>query len=95
MRGRLKLSAELLLSGGPWRPHDLRRTGATMMGELGVMPSVIERCLNHRERSKVERTYQRQLLITAQREAWKHLGERLDFLCNPETRSITRLRRLA
>jgi hypothetical protein len=33
--------------GGGWTPHDLRRTGATMMGELGVMGEGIERCLNH------------------------------------------------
>jgi len=30
-----------------WTPHDLRRTAATMMAELGVQPHVIEAVLNH------------------------------------------------
>jgi integrase len=31
----------------PWRIHDLRRTAATMMAELGVLPHIIEAILNH------------------------------------------------
>src|SRR5262249_46704316 len=31
----------------PWRIHDLRRTCATQMAELGVQPHVIEALLNH------------------------------------------------
>ena len=31
----------------PWRIHDLRRTCATQMAELGVQPHVIEAVLNH------------------------------------------------
>jgi integrase len=30
-----------------WHRHDLRRTGATMMGEAGIPPYVIEAALNH------------------------------------------------
>lgn len=30
-----------------WHRHDLRRTGATELGEMGVMPDVIEATLNH------------------------------------------------
>jgi integrase len=30
-----------------WRIHDLRRTAATQMAELGVQPHIIEACLNH------------------------------------------------
>jgi integrase len=32
---------------GPWRLHDVRRTVATRMAELGVQPHVIEAVLNH------------------------------------------------
>jgi integrase len=32
---------------GEWTPHDLRRTGATMMQALGVSLDVIDRCQNH------------------------------------------------
>jgi integrase len=31
----------------PWRLHDLRRTAASRMAELGVAPHVIEKVLNH------------------------------------------------
>jgi integrase len=31
----------------PWRLHDLRRTAATGMGDLGIAPHVIEAALNH------------------------------------------------
>ena len=31
----------------PWRLHDLRRSAATRMGDLGVQPHVIEAILNH------------------------------------------------
>ena len=31
----------------PWRLHDIRRTVATRMGDLGVLPHVIEMVLNH------------------------------------------------
>jgi integrase len=31
----------------PWRPHDLRRTAATGLGDAGVPPHVVARMLNH------------------------------------------------
>jgi integrase len=36
----------------PWRLHDLRRTAATRMADLGVQPHVIEAVLNHVSGSK-------------------------------------------
>jgi integrase len=30
-----------------WTPHDLRRTAATCMAELGVQPHIVEAVLNH------------------------------------------------
>jgi integrase len=30
-----------------WHRHDLRRTGAIMLGEIGVLPDIIEAALNH------------------------------------------------
>ena len=32
---------------GGWHRHDLRRTGATLLGEMGVEPYIIEAALNH------------------------------------------------
>lgn len=70
----------LALEGGRWTPHDLRRTGATVMGQLGVEPWVIEKCLNHVEPNKIQRTYQRQDYAAEQKEAWGKLGGYLERL---------------
>jgi hypothetical protein len=40
------------------------------MGNLGVLPDVIEKCLNHVEQNKMKRIYQRQELKTEQAQAW-------------------------
>ena len=82
MKGRAKeeLADTLVLVGGRWSPHDLRRTGATMMVALGVLPEVAERCLNHTEQNRVKRTYQRHSYENEMREAWRLLGERVDLL---------------
>ena len=43
---------------GAWTPHDLRRTGATLMQKLGVSLEMINRCQNHvLAGSKVRRHY--------------------------------------
>ena len=68
----------LLLPGGKWTPHDLRRTGATIMTSLGVLPEVAERCLNHTEENKVKRTYQRHSYTKEMAEAWHVLGQYLE-----------------
>jgi integrase len=36
----------------PWTLHDLRRTVATQLGDLGVQPHVVEAVLNHRSGAK-------------------------------------------
>jgi integrase len=36
----------------PWRLHDIRRTVATRMGDIGVLPHVVESVLNHRSGHK-------------------------------------------
>lgn len=82
MSGRAKgdRATALVLPGGKWGPHDLRRTGASTMGELGVMPDVIERCLNHKQQDKVKRIYQRHNYEAEMRQAWQLLGDRLALL---------------
>jgi integrase len=79
--------------GERWTPHDLRRTGASIMAELGVLPDVVERCLNHTEENKVKRTYQRHEYRTEMAEAWDLLGNRLALLANPHADNVTTLKR--
>ena len=84
LKGRTAASSALALPGGRWTAHDLRRTAATMMAELGVSADVIDECLNHVIENKVRRTYIRDRRLKAQAEAFDLLGARLDEL----TRSV-------
>jgi len=74
----------LVLSGGvngEWTSHDLRRTGATMMQSLGVLPDTIDRCQNHvLAGSRVRRHYLHHDYETEKREAWAKLGARLESI---------------
>lgn len=88
MSGRSKYCRTLSLEGGKWTPHDLRRTGATIMGNLGVRPDVIEKCLNHVEQNKMKKTYQHQTLKSEQKQAWNLLGDRLELLTSKTANNI-------
>lgn len=70
----------LVLPGGPWTPHDLRRTSATLLQSLGVVPAVIERCLNHVPGARLVRVYQRYDYRPERREALTKLGAYLQSL---------------
>ena len=93
LQARSKDNLALILIGGKWTPHDLRRTGATIMGNLGVASDVIDKCLNHTEENKLKRVYQRQKLEAEQAQAWKLLGERLELLVNLDAANVIPLHR--
>jgi integrase len=59
------------LSIMPWRLHDLRRTTATRMAELGILPHVVEAVLNHisGHRAGVAGVYNRALYSDEKRTA--------------------------
>lgn len=76
LKRRTPKSKTLLLSGGEWSPHDLRRTMASRMGDLGVAPHVIERCLNHVQQGIVG-VYQRQEYMPERKAAFDLWGQRL------------------
>lgn len=66
---------------GAWTPHDLRRTGATMMQGLGIELDIIDRCQNHvLAGSKVRRAYLHHEYINEKREAWRLLGDKLSSI---------------
>jgi len=88
MAHRSKSADALILSGGNWKPHDLRRTGATTMQSMGVTPEVIERALNHIEQNKLKRIYHRHDYAKEKREAWRLLGERLDLLTREDADNV-------
>ena len=79
----------LLLTGGAWTPHDLRRTMASRMGDLGVLPHVIEACLNHKPPSKIVRTYQRAEYLPEREHAFKVWGDRLALIARADQNIVT------
>ncbi|TFW33593.1 tyrosine-type recombinase/integrase [Massilia horti] len=74
----------LVLAGGKngaWTPHDLRRTGATIMQKLGIPLEIIDRCQNHvLPGSKVRRHYLHHDYADEKRDAWRQLGQYLAAL---------------
>lgn len=79
LRRRTPLTRSLMLSGGEWSPHDLRRTMASRMGDLGVAPHVIERCLNHVQQGIVG-VYQKQDYLEERKAAFLAWGQKLEEL---------------
>ena len=62
---------------GKWTMHDLRRTGATMMQELGIDLVIINLCQSHTVLSKVDRHYLHGKLVIDKKVAWNQLGDEL------------------
>ena len=81
LAGRHHDDSLLLAKGtkGEWTPHDLRRTGATMMQKLGINLDIIDRCQNHLlGGSKVRRHYLHHDYAKEKTEAWNALGDRIE-----------------
>ena len=76
LKRRTPKTGTLVLSGGEWSPHDLRRTMASRMGDLKIEPHVIERCLNHVQQGIVG-VYQRQEYLQERKEAFEKWGKKL------------------
>ena len=60
-------------------PHDLRRTAATRMTSLGVMPAVVSKILNHKEQG-VTAVYDRHSYDAEKREALGRYSTWVDSL---------------
>lgn len=80
IKGRAKASLVFVLQGGTWTPHDLRRTMATLMQELGIPPDIIDKCLAHAVDDKIRRIYMRAELRSAMTDAWQKWGDKLHQL---------------
>lgn len=91
LKGRA-FNNDLVLSNGVnggWTPHDLRRTGATMMQALGVSLDVIDRCQNHViSGSRVRRHYLHYGYRKEKTEAWQKLGDKITAIIAGQTDDI-------
>ena len=64
---------------GGWTRHDLRRTGATMLGNMGETPDIIEAALNHLSiHSPLAATYNRSRYRPQVAAALQRLADMLD-----------------
>jgi integrase len=77
---KLRLDARLGIA--PYKIHDLRRTAATGMAELGVLPHVIEQALNHVSGAKggIAGIYNRSKMTDAVREGLQRWASHLDTI---------------
>ena len=78
--GRTAATGSLVLEGGHWTAHDLRRTCASGMQKLGVIPAVIDAALNHKESKGVTGIYQRYDYAKEIADAWAKWGKHLTNL---------------
>jgi integrase len=83
-----------ILGAGQWTPHDLRRTAATMMADLGVQPHIIEVTLNHISgfRAGVAGIYNRNTYAREHRDALERLAARIAEIEDGGERKIVPLR---
>jgi len=80
---RPKAALDKHLGIASWRLHDLRRTCATGMAELGVQPHIIEAVLNHASGHKggVAGIYNRASYSEPMREALQRWADHLQRIC--------------
>lgn len=95
-RSKERLDEKLGKAVKPWTLHDMRRTAATRMADLGVQPHVIEAVLNHVSGHKggVAGIYNRSTYATEKRAAldlWA--GHVMLAVAQANGANVTRLRR--
>jgi integrase len=79
----------------PWRLHDLRRTAATGMAELGIAPHIVEAALNHVSgaRAGVAGTYNRAVYAAEKRAALERWASHVAGLVSGQPAAVTPIRR--
>jgi hypothetical protein len=64
-----------------WHRHDLRRTGTTILGEMGIEPHILEAALNHVSiHSPLAATYNQSRYRPQVAEALQRLADKYDEL---------------
>ena len=94
---RAKLDIDRRLAGAvkPWRVHDIRRTVATRMADIGIEPHIIEACLNHYSghRRGVAGVYNRSSYERAVKAALARWGEHVLALVEGREDKVVTLQR--
>jgi integrase len=79
---RAKSALDQRIDIAPFRLHDLRRTAATYMAEINVLPHVVEQALNHQSGHKggIAGVYNRSKMTDAVREGLQKWADHLDHI---------------
>jgi integrase len=79
----------------PWVLHDLRRTAATSMAELGIAPHIIEAALNHVSGAKagVAGTYNRAAYLPEKKAALERWAAHIDGLVSGKPARVVPMRK--
>ena len=87
IRSRKKLSAVGLAVG--FNTHDLRRTVATQLGEMGVADEIIERILNHAPRTVAGRHYNHARYLEPMRSALDAWADNLSSVIAEKPQTVS------
>jgi integrase len=90
IKGRLDAAMKTV----PWRLHDLRRTVATGMAELGIQPHIVEAVLNHVSgtRAGVAGTYNRAAYAAEKKAALERWASHVHGLISGTAAKVVQLR---
>jgi len=85
---------EAMKPGTPWVLHDLRRTAATGMAEIGIAPHIVEAVLNHVSgaRAGVAGTYNRAAYLPEKTAALERWAAHIEGLISGQAATVTPLR---
>ena len=78
--------------GCTFTAHDLRRTMATGLGELGIDDAVISLCLNHKKQGVTGKHYDLSMRETAKREAWQLWADHVEAIVNAKKGKVIAMR---
>jgi integrase len=92
---RIKTSLDGAMAIPPWRLHDLRRTAATGMAEIGIAPHIVEAALNHISGAKagVAGTYNRAAYAPEKRAALERWASHVQGLVCGQPANIVNMRK--
>jgi integrase len=90
---KAKSRAATLSGVTAWRLHDLRRTMATRLAELGIPHPVVSKLLNHSPRGVMGVTsiYNRYEYLDERREAMERWAQRIDEIVMPAPANVVPL----
>ena len=92
---KIKRRLDAAMKIPPWRLHDLRRTAATGMAEIGIAPHIVEAALNHISGAKagVAGTYNRAAYAEEKRAALERWASHVQGLVSERPANVVKMRK--